>query len=204
MIEFRSVSIKYVNEFYSLFNFNLKIQNNTLIVGDFYSGSTAIVRTLTKLDKHYTGEILIDNVNLKDIKECDLNIAYICENPCLFKHKSIEKNLMFPLKIRKNLKKDAEKLVENAILSYNLKDFPKKICKMNISEQKLLTLIRASLWKPKYIILENFFKNFDEKYIPLASKILNNIDQCSTIIATEKENRNLSQFNDFEIVNLNK
>ena len=79
MIKFDSVTIKYVHEFFSLLNFNLEIKNNILIVGDFYSGSTAIVRTLTKLDKNYTGEIYIDDINIKEIKNEDLSIAYVSE-----------------------------------------------------------------------------------------------------------------------------
>ena len=75
---------------------------------------------------------------------------------------------------------------------------------MSLSEQKILTLIRASLWQPKYIILENFFENFDEKYYQLANKILKDIKQNSTIIATEKENKNLEIYKDFEVVNLEK
>lgn len=202
MIKFDSVTIKYVHEFFSLLNFNLEIKNNTLIVGDFYSGSTAIVRTLTKLDKNYTGEIYIDDINIKEIKDKDLTIAYVSETPYLFKHKSIEKNLIFPLKIRKNLKKDAKNIVKNAIFNYKLDTFPKSVKKLSVTEQKLLTLIRASLWKPKYIILENFFERLDEKYFELAYKIINDIKQHSIIIATEKENKNIQIFNDFEIVNL--
>lgn len=75
---------------------------------------------------------------------------------------------------------------------------------MNLNEQKILTLIRASLWQPKYLLLENFFEDLDDKYFELADKILENIKQKSIIIATEKENKNLEIFKDFETKNLYK
>ena len=38
MIEFKNVYLKYVNNFYSLYNFNCVIDYHTLFVDDFYNG----------------------------------------------------------------------------------------------------------------------------------------------------------------------
>ena len=81
MIEFNQVYIKYVNDFYSLYNFSCEITTHTLFVGDFYSGTTAIMRTMCGIDKHYSGDIYIDKINIKNIKEKDLKIAYSPKNP---------------------------------------------------------------------------------------------------------------------------
>lgn len=204
MIKFNSVSIQYVKEYFALFNFSTEIKNHTLFVGDDYVGSSAIMRLLAKIDNTYFGNIFIDETNIKNIKDKDLNIAYVPQNPYLFKHKSIEKNLAYPLNLRKFNKNYIKNIINSAFLNYNLKNFNKKITKLNLSEQKILTLIRASLWNPKYLLLENFFEDLDEKYFELADKILENIKQKSIIIATEKENKNLDIFKDFNIENLYK
>lgn len=204
MIKFDKVSIQYVKEYFALYNFNCEIKNHTLFVGDDYVGSSAIMRLLAKIDKDYLGEIFFDETNIKTIKDKDLNIAYVPQIPYLFKHKSIEKNLAFPLNLRKNNKNDIKNTINSAFLNYNLKNFNKKITKLNLSEQKILTLIRASLWNPKYLLLENFFEDLDEKHFDLADKILKNIKQKSIIIATEKESKNLDVFKDFNIENLYK
>ena len=229
MIEFRNVYIQYVKEFYSLFNFNCVIDYHTLFVGDFYSGTTAIMRTLSKIDKFYTGDILIDNINLKNIKDKDLNIAYLLENPVLFKNKNIFKNLYFSLNIRKISKNTAKNLILGVFLEIfkenfnflnnylniknkneNIKNITNlinnflklKIKKLNLSEQKIVALIRAMLWQPKYILLENFFENLDKNYIPLATYLLNKLKQTSTIIACENENKSLEIFKNFNIIDL--
>lgn len=204
MIKFDKVSIQYVKEYFALYNFSCEIKNHTFFVGDDYVGSSAIMRLLSKIDKDYLGEIFIDETNIKTIKDKDLNIAYVPQIPYLFKHKSIEKNLAFPLNLRKNNKNDIKNTINSVFLNYNLKNFNKKITKLNLSEQKILTLIRASLWNPKYLLLENFFEDLDEKYFDLADKILKNIKQKSIIIATEKESKNLDVFKDFNIENLYK
>lgn len=204
MIKFENVSIKYVKEYFALYNFNCEIKNHTLFIGDDYVGSSAIMRLISKIDNDYSGNIFIDKTNLKEIKDKDLNIAYVPQIPYLFKHKSIEKNLVYPLNLRKFNKKGLKNTLNSAFEKYNLKNFTKKISKMNLSEQKILTLIRASLWQPKYILLENFFEDLSELYFELVFSILENIKQNSTIIATEKANKNFEVFKDFKVENLYK
>ena len=191
MIEFNAVKIKYVPDITTLLNFNLKINGNTLIIGDEFLGTSSILRLLAKIDKNYEGDIFIEGVNLKDIKDRDLSIAYIPKEPYLFNHKSIEKNLGYPLKIRKIDKATAKEkvnfalnLINNLTQKYNLPTFSNKINKMNISEKKITTLLRASLRTPKYILIDDFFINLNEKYKPLVAELIKQLEKTSTIIAT--------------------
>ena len=234
MIKFEGVYTQYVSEFYTLYDLNCEITNNTLFVGDFFDGTISIMRTLAKIDKDYKGRILVDDVDLKNIKDKDLNLIYLPENPVLFKNKNLFENLFFPLKIRKIKKKSAKNLIysifsklknnnfnflenyltgENEKLKYieNIKNdnlnnlkieniFKLKIGKLNPSEQKIITLIRSILRQPKYILIENFFCNLEERYKPLAVYLLNQIKKSSTIIACEKSLDLKTSFNGFEIV----
>ena len=89
MIKFKHVFMQYISEFYSLYDFSCEINSHTLFVGDFFNGTNAIMRILSKIDKDYKGEIFVDDVNLKNIKDKDLNLVYLPENPILFKNKNI-------------------------------------------------------------------------------------------------------------------
>ena len=57
MIEFKNVNLKYVDEFYSLFNFSHIFNKNTLIIGDELGGANSILRLIAKFDKDFSGEI---------------------------------------------------------------------------------------------------------------------------------------------------
>ena len=83
MIKFENVSIQYVKEYFALFNFSTEITSHTLFVGDDFVGSSAIMRLLSKIDKDYSGTINIGSTNIKDIKDKDLNIAYLPQIPYL-------------------------------------------------------------------------------------------------------------------------
>lgn len=206
MIEFNAVTIKYVPDITTLLNFSAKIDCNTLIIGDKFLGTSSILRLIAKIDKSYTGEILIDNINLKEIKDKDLSVAFIPKEPYLFKS-TIEKNLSYVLKIRKVDKatiKEKVSFVINYLNSltkkHNIENFPKKIKKMNLSEKKIVTLLRASVRAPKYILIEDFFSDLDEKYFPLVNELIEKLKQTSTIIATS--NRAELIYKNFKIVNL--
>ena len=201
MIKFENVFIKYTNDFYSLYDFSCEINSHTLFVGDFFNGTSAIMRTLAKIDKNYNGEIFVDNTNLKNIKDIDLDIAYLPKIPVLFKNKSIEKNLAYPLKIRKINKKIIKNTINSLFFEYKLDNFNKKIKKLNFSEQKIISLLRALIRKPRYILLENFFENLDKTHFDLAVKILSKLKETSTIIACE-ETKDIEFFKDFTIVEL--
>ncbi len=112
MIEIQNVSVKYVREYYALLGYNAEIDGNTLLLGD---NGKIVLRLLAKMDK-FDGDIFYDGINLKDIRNRDLPFAYLPETPVLFKHKSVYKNLIFPLKLRKI--KNADEIVENAIISH--------------------------------------------------------------------------------------
>ena len=202
MIEFQNVFIKYVNDFYSLYDCNLKIEKNTLLFEKNLCGASAFMRIVSQIDKPECGEVLIDNVNIKDISDKNLVVVYLPEKPVLFKHKSIEYNLSYPLKIRKINKKTIKNKINLIFSQYNLENFNKKIKKLSLSEQKILSLLRVLIRTPKYILLENFFDNFDENYLDLATKILNEIKLNSIIIASQCNFENLEIFKNFEQVEI--
>ncbi len=185
MIELKDVSIKYVKDFFTLYKLNQKIECNTLFLGDEYTGSVSLMRLLAKIDKPTSGEIIVDGKNLNQIKEKELSICYVPKVPVLM-NTTIEKNLLYPLKIRKINKKEAQNRVDLLISTYNLQNFPQKNKEMSNSQKKIITLVRALVRAPKYVLLEHFFEDFDEKHVPLAEKILRELEKTSTIIACEK------------------
>ncbi len=212
MIKFENVSIKYTSDFYSIYDINLEISENTLILGDKLSGTYALMRILAKIDTFYTGMVSIDNVNIRDIKNKNYDLAYVSKAPYLFKSRSILYNLYYPLHLRKIKKiyiKDEILDIINKFLiknpntnkffgtekkcnhrnsnqNFNKEYKLKSISKMSESEKKIITLLRALVRKPKYVLIENLFTNLDTNLYSLASDIISEIMKHSTIIASEE------------------
>ena len=222
MIKFNSVYSQQIKNFYSVYNANYIIDKNTLFIGDIIDGSYSIMRMLAKIEKEYKGEILVDEKNLKTMKDKDLPIAYVAHDFELFENKTIFENLFFPLKIRKINKNYAKNLIFDEIFKhYSIfnKNFKlnsenkneeinkilnTKIKFLNKSQKKLVTLLRATLRQPKYLLIEDFFSNLDNVYFETAFEIINNAATYSTIIACENEDNKIECFNSFEKIYLRK
>lgn len=208
MIEFKNVSIQYIKDFHSLLNENFCIQNNSLLTNNIVNSASAVMRIISKIDTRYSGQILIDNIDIKRIKNKDINVAYIPEIPTLFESKNIFYNLYYPLKIRKINKISAKNIINDVFFKYKLNNFINfndiekiKINKLDYSLKKIICLIRATLWQPKYILIENFFKDLDKDLSDIANQIISDVSQHSTIIAFEEADN--SAYQNFEKINLN-
>lgn len=201
MIELRNIKMKYTEDFFVLYDYSHIFDKSTLLVGDDYVGTGAIIRLIGKIDKPISGEIIIDDKNILEIKNKELNLAIIPNNP-IFINNNLFDNLYYPLKIRKINKKIAKNIIDNAIFHYKIDNFNKKINKLNISEKKIISLLRAKIRQPKYILIDNLFDNFDIKYLDIIEKILIDISKESIIIATEKIANTTYEKLNFEIVNL--
>ena len=246
MIKLKNVSIKYIKDYYSLYNVSLEINDNSLLKGNETSGNNFLLRILAKIDKNYEGEIFIDGKNLKQIKDKDLNLAFIPKIPYLFENKTVLENLIYPLKIRKISKIEAILRAKTAIKPYFFKIFEifnktntetiqkekmninekfnmqnnnfesneynksyndskefeffltTKVKKLDLSTKKIITLLRAKIREPKYILIENFFENLDENFLHLANEIISDLKTTSTIIATQNDEKIIPAYNNFE------
>lgn len=200
MITAKNLTIQYIKEYATIFDVNFSIDSNTLILGN-HDEIVALFRSMCKIDNHYSGSILIDNNDIKTIADKDLSIAYVPKEPCLFRHKSVKNNLVYPLKIRKTTKIEIQKRL-NYIYENFISNFPLKTSKLTASQRKIITMLRAYIWAPKYIILEHFFDDLEKVYVKLANKIIKDISKNTIIIASENnENEIYSNFKIIEIEN---
>ncbi len=185
MITAKNLSVQYIKEYSTIFDMNFSIDSNTLFVAN-HDEMTALFRSLAKIEKDYSGSIFLNNTDIKDIADKDLSIAYIPKDPYLFRSKSVKNNLKYPLKIRK-FKKDAINEKIDYIFNKYLIDFPLKTSKLNHSQRKIIALLRAYTWNPKYFLIEHFFEDLDKDYVELATKIIEEISTQSIVIASENQ-----------------
>jgi len=201
MIKFEKVNVNYVPQFSSLLDFSFSFNENYLLIGDKLSGANTILRLVSKFDKTYSGSIFINDKNIKQIKDKDLNLAFVSCEPYILHLKSLEENLGFGLKIRKINKNLIKKTVQNIIFQYDLQNFNKKMKELTLSQKKIICLLRAVIRKPKILLLEYFFENLDSEYVNLAMKILDDASKNSLILACE--NQEHDAFKDFNKLYLN-
>ena len=195
MIELKNVSIKYHNMFNSLTNVNLNLTKSTQVVGDELFTS-AFCRVLMNFDK-YDGEVLIDGINTKRIKNKDYPIAFVPKQDVLFNNWTARNNILYSLEIRKFSKEEQDNAINSLISTCKLDFLDKKAKYLTPAERKLTALLRAIIHKPKYLLIENMFDYEFGEYTDTITKLIASID--NVIITTDKE---LNQFCSFKIISI--
>lgn len=194
IIRFKNVNFSYTKEKQVLYDFNLEVKagQKVALVGSTGSGKTTVVNLLMRFYDVDSGEILIDDVNIKDI-DCDSlrrNTAIVLQDTVLFAD-SIENNLRYS---------NSSATDEQMYMAARMSNCDSMIRKMpqgydtqlmsegeNISQgqRQLLSIARAFLAQPKILILDEATSSVDtrtEKYIQDAMVKLMK-DRTSLIIA---------------------
>lgn len=194
IIRFKNVDFSYTKEKQVLYDFNLEVKagQKVALVGSTGSGKTTVVNLLMRFYDVDSGEIQIDDVNIKDI-DCDSlrrNTAIVLQDTVLFAD-SIENNLRYS---------NSSATDEQMYMAARMSNCDSMIRKMpqgydtqlmsegeNISQgqRQLLSIARAFLAQPKILILDEATSSVDtrtEKHIQDAMVKLMK-DRTSLIIA---------------------
>jgi len=203
-IEFKNVTFSYIPGKEVLKNFNLKINKGekVAIVGKTGAGKTTIVNLLMRFYDTYDGEILIDGVNIRDIKRDAYRelISMVLQDTWLFEG-SIKENIVFNKKISDEklnnvLSKSKITHMINSLpgsLSYEINE---ETDNMSIGEKQLLTIARALAHDKEILVLDEATSNVDTRIEYLINnsmkKLMNNktsiviAHRLSTIINSDK------------------
>lgn len=171
-ISFRNVDFSYIPGKQVLYDFNLDVKpgQKIALVGATGSGKTTVVNLLMRFYPVDAGEILIDGVNIYDIKKDDLrkNIAIVLQDTVLFSN-TIENNIKYA-----NLDASDEKMQYAAEMSHirkYIERLPKKYqtflkqagAGLSHGQRQLMAIARAVLADPKILILDEATSSVDTR-----------------------------------------
>ena len=206
VIKFKDVYFSYTKDKQVLYDFNLQVKagQKVALVGSTGSGKTTVVNLLMRFYDVDSGEILIDDVNIKDIDCATLrkNTAIVLQDTVLFAD-TIKNNLKYSNEAATDEQMYAAAAMSNCDTMINKMPLKYDTELMaegeNISQgqRQLLSIARAFLAQPKILILDEATSNVDtrtEKHIQDAMlKLMEN--RTSLIIA-----HRLSTIQDADII----
>ncbi len=186
-LSIKDVSFNYEEGDAVLKNITVDIPQNTVlgVLGHTGSGKTTLARLIVRLYDVTSGNVLIDNKNLKDINEQDLknSISYVTQEVQIF-HATVRENLTL---FNPNIEdEDILDIIEDVGLRPWFNRLSKGLDTMldnggsglSAGEAQLLAFIRVFLKNPKLVILDEATSRLDpitEGLIENAlNKLLNN------------------------------
>ena len=193
VIEFRNVSFKYPDaDECILDDINLKIEKGETVafIGSTGSGKSTLINLIPRFYDVTSGEILVDGVNIKNMKQEYLHnkIGYVSQKATIFKG-SVKSNIKFG---KGNDKKITNDEVVNALKVAQGYDFVSKMDKgidsdisqsgTNVSggQKQRIQVARAIARDPEIYIFDDSFSALDFKTDYTLRKELNKVSKGTT------------------------
>ncbi len=192
LVEFKSVEFTYPGAdtaVLSNISFTAKPGETTAFIGSTGSGKSTLINLIPRFYDVTSGEILIDGVNIKEMKQEDLHdkIGYVPQKGVLFSG-TIESNIKY------GLPDATDEDIKNAIETAQATNFVSKLedkSKSSISQggtnvsggqKQRLSIARALVKKPEIYIFDDSFSALDFKTDATLRKALKQKTQHSTVL----------------------
>ena len=151
-------------------DFNLEINDSEFvsIKGQSGSGKTTLINILSMLDSEYSGDYYIDEIDVKLLKNKDFNntrlkyFSLIFQEYNLISYLTAYENVILPLKLQNISIDDA--YISELFSKFNLeKEKNKIVSNLSGGEAQRVSIIRALVTKPKYILADEPTGALDDK-----------------------------------------
>jgi len=193
-IEFNNVWFAYSNENYVLKNISFAVEagKTIAIVGHTGSGKTSIISLINRLYHIQKGQIKIDNVNIEQYKLDNLrtNIGVVLQDVFLFSGSIMDNITLRNADISKEKVIQAAKLIDmhDFIMElpggydYNVME---RGSTLSLGQRQLLSFIRALLYNPGILILDEATSSVDTQSELLIQKAIDKLiaGRTSIVIA---------------------
>lgn len=160
MIAVKNVGKAYgANTVFADVSFMVEDQKGMFLTGASGCGKTTLLRLIAGFDLDYTGEIRIDGRTMTEkIQPRERNIAVVFQEPTLWNHMTIRKNLVYGMKQKDD--EAVQKIAEKLEIAELLDRYPEEI---SGGQAKRASLARALLADKKYLLLDEPLSNVDRK-----------------------------------------
>lgn len=198
-IEFRDVGFGYTDEdgddakTIDKINFKIDAGSTVGVIGSTGSGKTTLVQLIPRLYDVTTGEVLIDNRNVRDYDLSFLReqISYVTQEPLIFSG-TISSNIKQgkETSTHEEMMKAATLACASEFIESNPNQYEHEVNQggTNLSggQKQRLSLTRALVRNPKILILDDSMSAVDAKIEAQIKNNLNTLSKQTTIIVAQK------------------
>jgi cell division transport system ATP-binding protein len=199
MIKFQSVKKIYEPHNVVLDNINLEIKPGEFVslVGLSGAGKSTLLKLLTREERPTSGEVLVEGVDLADIKDKDVpylrrKIGTVYQDFKLLEKKTAFENVAFAMEVSDTDPEEIEKNVPQILAVVGLADkvdnFPEQL---SGGEKQRLAIARAMIHRPTILLADEPTGNLDLVNSYDVLKLLLKINELGTTVVLASHDSNL-------------
>lgn len=165
-------------------NYNFYEGNSYALIGASGAGKTTLLNIIGKLEEADSGDIIVNDINLNNIKEKDYfknYLSYLFQNFGLIENKSIQENLMLAFVGEKIGKLEKQQKMNEALKRVHLDvNLNRKIYTLSGGEAQRVALAKTILKDSPIILADEPTASVDQK---------NSEEIIELILSLKKENK---------------
>lgn len=157
LVKFRGVRKSYDGVHLVVRDLNLDIFPGEFLslLGPSGSGKTTCLMMLAGFESPTGGDIDLDGQRLNHVPPHRRNLGMVFQNYALFPHMTVERNLEYPLNVRKMPPVERRKRVHEALDMVQMQDFAKRYpAQLSGGQQQRVALARALVFRPKMVLMD--------------------------------------------------
>lgn len=135
------------------------------ILGPSGAGKTTLLHMIAGFDTPTKGEIYINDRPISDQPPYERDIGLVFQSLALFPHMTVQENIAFPLKMRRQDPDDiagqVEEVLELVQLPVNYRDKP--VGDLSGGQQQRVAFARAIIYEPTLLLLDEPLSSLDKK-----------------------------------------
>ncbi|BBK43328.1 polyamine-transporting ATPase [Allostella vacuolata] len=134
------------------------------ILGPSGSGKTTLLKVVAGFETPDEGDVRVGGRDVTDLDPAQRNIGMVFQNYALFPHLTVERNVAFPLEMRRVPTAEIRTRVAEALALVELTGFEHRLPRqLSGGQQQRVALARAIVFRPTLLLLDEPFGALDRK-----------------------------------------
>lgn len=169
----------------ALDDINLVVEDGDIfgIIGQSGAGKSTLVRCINLLERPTSGKVIIDGVDVTNYVGADLrhlreSIGMIFQHFSLFQQRSVLKNVMFPLELRRESRGQAETRARELLELVGLQDMASRYpSELSGGQQQRVAIARSLANSPKIMLCDEATSALDSRTTMQVLNLLKDINR---------------------------
>lgn len=170
---------------FALADINLEVSEGQyyVLLGRSGAGKTQLLELIAGLEHPDTGTIILDDVDITRQRIQDRKVGIVFQDYAVFPHMTVLGNIAYPLRARKEDKKNIEEKVMKAADAMNIKHILERSTeKLSGGELQRVALARTLITSPRLLLLDEPLSSLDTSLKDDLKRLLRNLNKAGQTI----------------------
>ena len=179
--------------FTAISQINLEINSGELValLGPSGCGKTTTLRMIAGLETPTLGQILFDDEDVSEVPVQNRNVGMVFQRYALFPHMTVEKNVMFGLKVRGTPSAEIKERLEEILDVVQLQQFRHRFpAQLSGGQMQRVAIARTLITNPSVLMMDEPLANLDTKLRGEMRRFIRSLQQrlgITTIFVTHDQ-----------------